>query len=102
MAGRKTESFSRKDMTEILTQTGLSRTESKRFIDSFFLLIQEKVKNGDVVYLKGFGKLFLQRKKPRLFYVPRRKEVVSLKAKKVLRFLPSKVFFEQVKSRFKK
>ena len=57
------KNLTKQDIAEKINQRlGFSKQESKEFIDSFFSIIQEKVKIGEVVKIPKLGNFSMKKK----------------------------------------
>ncbi|QQX80811.1 integration host factor subunit alpha [Shewanella sp. KX20019] len=67
---------------------GLSKKESKEFVESFFSTMREHLESGQELKLSGFGNFSIRDKKPRPGRNPKTLESVEISARRVVTFLP--------------
>jgi DNA-binding protein HU-beta len=72
----------------IATDSGLSRTDSARAIDSLVATVTKTLKKGDEVSITGFGKFSVVKRAARQGVNPRTGERVKIKASKAPKFSP--------------
>lgn len=84
-------------LIEELTQTtGLSKADCDRNLDAVLTAISQAIEKGERLDLRGFGTFRLRQTKARLGRNPRTGETVSIAAKKVPVFKPSKELAERL------
>ena len=76
---------------KIHQKLGFSKEESKTFIDSFFSIIQDKIRNGEIVKIPKLGNFSLKQKNQRYGRNPKTGEEAIIKKRKVVRFKCSKL-----------
>jgi len=79
-------------------QVGLSRFESKNFVETFFEEIKKSLEKGEEVMLSGFGKFLLLDKVSRPGRNPRTGEEYEISARRVVTFHASGKLKEIVSS----
>jgi DNA-binding protein HU-beta len=70
----------------IATDSGLSRTDSARSLDSLITTVQKTLKKGDDVAITGFGKFSVTRRGARTGRNPATGEAIKIKASKAPKF----------------
>jgi len=85
---------------ELIDQVGLSRIESKDFVDAFFEEIRTTLEGNEPVKLSGFGNYQLIDKNPRPGRNPKTGENRIIKARRVVTFLPSPMLKDPVTKNF--
>ena len=91
-------SLTKLDIAQHLTQVlGLTKERAKAIVEQFFSDIADSLERGESVNLSGFGKFELHDKKERLGRNVKTGEPVPIKARRVVRFRPSK----KIKSRLR-
>lgn len=70
----------------IAEKSGLSKTDSKKALDAFISSVSEALKTGDKIALVGFGTFSVTAKAARKGVNPRTKAVITIPAKKVVKF----------------
>ncbi len=73
------------------------RKEARVALDCIFSGITKALKKKDTVTLIGFGTFKVQKRKARKGRNPQTGEVMKIKAKRVLKFVPGKVLKDAVK-----
>ena len=71
---------------KLYSAIGLNKVEAKRFVDSFFRLINKSLANGEHVRLSGFGNFILRDKAARPGRNPKTVEEVEISARRVVTF----------------
>jgi DNA-binding protein HU-beta len=70
----------------IATDSGLSRTDSARSLDSLITTVQKTLKKGDDVAITGFGKFSVTKRAARAGRNPATGEAIKIKASKAPKF----------------
>ena len=79
------------------SQSGLSKTDSKKALEAFISTTTNTLKAGDKLTLVGFGVFSVTNKKERLGHNPSTKAVITIPAKKVAKFKPGTALLEDIK-----
>jgi len=74
----------------LATETNTERKDSKAFLDALTLIIENEIKAGGEVPLKGLGKFKVQNRKARVGRNPLTGEPVQIPAKTVVKFTVAK------------
>jgi integration host factor subunit alpha len=82
--------------TRLQTQIGITKFESRQFVEQLFELMKSTLANGEDLLISGFGKFHVLQKKERLGRNFQTNEKLMLSARKVLRFKASGVLRERV------
>lgn len=77
-------------ISEITEKTNLPKKEVVLVVDTMLDVITTSLKEGDSVSISGFGSFLLVERKPKELYLPGTKNKVYVKAKRAVRFRPSK------------
>lgn len=77
-------------------QLGLSKQESRRFLDRLFKIMKGTLAQGEDLLISGFGKFSVRQKKARRGRNPQTKENLILAARKVLVFKTSGVLRQRL------
>jgi len=85
-------------VSNISKKTGIKSNDVRCTIDLFFEEVQESLKNGENVYLRGFGSFILKKKAEKLGRIIKKNISIRIPAHYVPSFKPSKVFIEDVKT----
>lgn len=72
----------------IAADSGLSKADSQRAIESFVATVGKTLKKGDEVAITGFGKFSVVKRAARMGVNPRTGEKVKIKASKAPKFSP--------------
>jgi len=72
----------------IAKDTGLSKADSKRALESFTANVTKQLKKGDTLRLIGFGTFSVRKRKARKGINPQTGEQIKIKARKVPHFAP--------------
>jgi len=72
----------------LFEELGLNKREGKEFIDLFFETIRERLEQGELVKLSGFGNFDLRDKNRRLGRNPKTGEEIPISARRVVAFRP--------------
>ncbi len=70
----------------IAEKSGLSKASAKKALDAFLETVTDALSKGDRVSLVGFGTWKVSQRKERKGRNPRTKEVITIPAKKVVKF----------------
>jgi nucleoid DNA-binding protein len=81
---------------QIAETTGSSKQDAEQIVDAVLGQIAEALRNGEKVELRGFGSFQVRGKKERQGRNPRTGETMTIPAKKVAVFKPSKDLTERV------
>lgn len=77
------------DMAEnLFAKLGLSKRDTKQFIETFFEEIRTTLQSGEQVKLSGFGNFDLRDKSPRPGRNPKTGENIPITARRVVTFHP--------------
>lgn len=81
----------------IASESGLSKTDSKKALDAIIKTVGESLAQGDPVALLGFGTLSVTEKPARTGRNPRTGASIQIAAKKAVKFKPGRELAELVK-----
>ena len=85
-------SLAKIDLVESLyNQTGMSKKECVRAVDSVFEIIKDEMNQGNDIMISGFGKWAVKSKKDRKGRNPQTGEAIIIEARKVVTFKASSV-----------
>lgn len=79
------------------SQSGLSKTDSKKALDAFVDVVTKALKEKDKVALVGFGTFSITEKQERTGRNPSTKEVITIPAKRVAKFKAGATLLEDIK-----
>ena len=74
----------------LATQAGIEKNDSKLFLDSLTTLVENTIKTGGEVPLKGLGKFKVQRREARMGRNPATGEAIKIPAKTVVKVTVAK------------
>jgi integration host factor subunit alpha len=77
-------------------QLGIPKKDCIRIVDSLFEIIKDELDRGNNIMISGFGKWSVRAKKNRKGRNPQTGEPLTIIARKVVTFKPSKVFRDAV------
>jgi len=83
-------------MENISEKIGLTKRESVDIVDSLFEIIKDELAKGNPVMISGFGKWEVRAKKERKGRNPQTGEPITIDARKVVTFKPSRITREEV------
>lgn len=83
-------------MENIGEKIGLTKRESMDIVDSLFEIIKDELAKGKPVMISGFGKWTVKAKKERRGRNPQTGEPMTIDARKVVTFKPSRITREEV------
>lgn len=85
------------DLVNCLSEvTGFSKTDSQKFVDTFFVSISEALCEGKDVKLSGFGNFSLRDKVARPGRNPKTKVSVNISARRVVTWSQTKKLMERI------
>ena len=87
-----------KDKLTVLLQAqlGMSRQEARKTVEGLFKIMKDTLSQGEDLLLSGFGKFSVRQKKPRKGRNPQTEEEITIAARKVLVFKPSRVLRQRI------
>jgi nucleoid DNA-binding protein len=74
----------------LATRTGMEKKEVKRFLECLTMLIEDTIRDGGEVPLKGLGKFKVHHRKARMGRNPLTGEEIQIPAKTVVKFTIAK------------
>jgi len=77
-------------ISRISGAVGLTRIETEAVINAFIVVINESLKKGQEVEIRGLGSFRIVERKPRLARNPKTGEKIQLPRRRVPQFRPSK------------
>ena len=87
MKSIKIEDMNKKQMVKALSyKTGMTLAESNRYLDTVLEIMSSTLKNGEDVFLRGFGSFMIKELKPRRTLSLNTKKMITIPAKKVVKF----------------
>ncbi|WP_185872825.1 HU family DNA-binding protein [Blattabacterium cuenoti] len=86
-------------ITEIISETGSERIDTKNIIEIFMKKIKQSLTSGENVYLRGFGSFIIKYRAKKLGRHISKDESIVIPAHNIPAFKPSKSFIELVKEK---
>jgi integration host factor subunit alpha len=80
----------------VSTQLGLTKRESQDLVESAFSLLKSTLEKGEDVKISGFGKFEVKQKNDRRGRNPQTGESITIAARRILSFKPSKHLREAI------
>lgn len=84
-------------VTKIADLTGIPKTDVLITLEAFFKEVKNQVRNGESVYVRGFGSFIPKKRAQKLGRIISRGETVVIPEHYIPAFKPAKIFMEQVK-----
>jgi DNA-binding protein HU-beta len=81
----------------VASDSGLTRADASRAVESFVTIVNKTLKKGDEVALTGFGKFSVVKRAARTGVNPRTGEKVKIKASKAPKFTAGATLKQNVK-----
>ncbi len=81
---------------KIADQANLSKVDADRALKAFIAVVSESLKSGEDVSLVGFGTFSVVDRAERQGRNPKTGEVISISAKKVVKFKPGKALKDEI------
>ncbi len=79
--------MNKKQMVKALSyKTGMTLAESNEFLNTVLGIMAGSLKNGEDVFLRGFGSFMIKERKPRRTMSLNTKKMITIPAKKVVKF----------------
>lgn len=75
---------------EVALRLGSTNVATQRSVDAIFQCIAETLSNGESIVIQGFGSLTIHERKARIGVNPVTRERLEIKAKKIVKYIPSK------------
>jgi integration host factor subunit alpha len=85
-----------KIVEELHKSIGLSKNECSTFLEEFINKLQITLKENKDLKIANFGSFIIKHKSARIGRNPRTKEEVMISARKVLKFVPSKLLINKI------
>ena len=81
----------------LANEAGVEKKEAKVFLEAMTSVVEETIKGGGEVPLKGLGKFKVQRRKARMGRNPATGEAIQIPAKTVVKFTVAKALKDLIK-----
>lgn len=87
------------DLVECIYENiGISKTESAEIVESIFNILKETLETGEKIKISGFGTFTVKQKKSRMGRNPQTGGGITISARRVLTFKPSKILKKTLNS----
>ncbi|HAP02218.1 MAG TPA: integration host factor subunit beta [Bacteroidetes bacterium] len=84
-------------VTKVSEKTGLQKNDVLISIESFLKEIKESLKDGNNVYIRGFGSFIVKKRAQKIGRIITRNEAIVIPEHFIPAFKPAKTFVERVK-----
>ncbi len=85
------------DLVErIYSASGMNMKESKAVLESVFSLLKDTLESGEQIKIAGFGNFEVRHKSNRKGRNPLTGEAITIEARRILTFKPSKILKEDI------
>ena len=88
-------------VTKIADLTGVPKTDVLITLEAFFKEVKNSVKQGENVYVRGFGSFIAKKRAEKLGRIISRNETIVIPEHYIPAFKPAKIFMDQVKKHYK-
>jgi DNA-binding protein HU-beta len=85
-------------ITKISEKTGIPKVDVLVSMEAFFKEVKESLKNGENVYVRGFGSFIVKKRAKKIGRNIKKNIAIEIPEHYVPAFKPAKVFIEQVKN----
>jgi len=84
-------------VTRIADTTGIQKSDVLLALEAFFKEVKTSVKNGENVYVRGFGSFISKKRAQKIGRVIKRNESIIIPEHYIPAFKPAKIFMQQMK-----
>ena len=84
-------------VNRISDRTGIAKVDVLVTLESFFKEIKESLKNGENVYVRGFGSFIVKKRKQKIGRIIKRNVAIVIPEHFIPAFKPAKTFMQKVK-----
>ena len=88
-------------VSKIADLTGVPKTDVLITLEAFFKEVKNSVKQGENVYVRGFGSFIAKKRAQKLGRIISRNETIVIPEHYIPAFKPAKIFMDQVKKNYK-
>ena len=85
-------------VNRISDKTGIAKVDVLVAMESFFKEVKESLKNGENVYVRGFGSFIVKKRKQKIGRIISRNEAIVIPEHFIPAFKPAKTFMQKVKN----
>lgn len=84
-------------ITKISDKTGIAKVDVLVTLESFFKEIKESLKQGENVYVRGFGSFIVKKRRQKIGRNIKKNEAIIIPEHFIPAFKPAKTFMDKVK-----
>jgi DNA-binding protein HU-beta len=84
-------------VTKVAENTGVPKVDVLVTLEAFFKEVKNSVKNGENVYVRGFGSFIAKKRAQKIGRIIKRNEAIVIPAHFIPAFKPAKTFMDAVK-----
>ena len=84
-------------VTQIAEKTGVPKTDVLITLEAFFKEVKDSVKNGENVYVRGFGSFIAKKRAEKIGRLISKGESVVIPEHYIPAFKPAQIFMDEVK-----
>ena len=84
-------------VTKVADLTGVPKTDVLLTLEAFFKEVKSSVKNGENVYVRGFGSFIAKKRAKKIGRIIKRNESIVIPEHYIPAFKPAKIFMQQMK-----
>lgn len=84
-------------VTKVAELTGIPKTDVLLTLEAFFKEVKNSVKNGENVYVRGFGSFIAKKRAQKIGRIIKRNESIIIPEHHIPAFKPAKTFVDAVK-----
>jgi len=88
-------------VAEISTKTGIEKTTVQHTVEAFMEAVKDSMKNGENVYLRGFGSFVIKRRAEKTGRNISKNTTLIIPAHHIPAFKPAKTFVNDIKKNVK-
>ena len=85
-------------INKIADKTGIPKNDVLVVVESFFREVKESLKQGENVYVRGFGSFIVKKRRQKIGRIIKRNEAIVIPEHFIPAFKPAKTFMEKVKN----
>jgi len=85
-------------VNKISDKTGIAKVDVLVALESFFKEVKETLKNGENVYVRGFGSFIVKKRRQKIGRIISRNEAIVIPEHFIPAFKPAKTFMQKVKN----
>ena len=89
-------------ITKISDKTGIAKVDVLVTLESFFKEIKESLKQGENIYVRGFGSFIVKKRRQKIGRNIKKNEAIIIPEHFIPAFKPAKTFTDKVKNAYKK